>query len=278
MINMTKLSMTLNFTQCHRVTKQNLFSRSVVKWHEVAQTFSVIDHVREMTSKKTCMYGEYGLCECRLFMLCFVWHVLISSLLCLYSFFSFRSSNPCLHFQTDFPPDLCSRVTFVNFTVTRSSLQSQCLNQVNYPMCSLLVLVTGIVHLFELAEFHRKMRKKEIRKEQVKPAPSLETTPSSHYVTPNSFSRIGPSIIEVRLLLSGHTHSQRLSQSSTSMVDARVWFQSEWPWCSLKVPRLWESLNLCSHSVVKLHKATEMFMMVNYVRGMTVKTSCKYGW
>jgi len=30
----------------------------------------------------------------------------------------------------EFPPDLCSRVTFVNFTVTRSSLQSQCLNQV----------------------------------------------------------------------------------------------------------------------------------------------------
>ncbi|KFM80266.1 Dynein heavy chain, cytoplasmic, partial [Stegodyphus mimosarum] len=30
----------------------------------------------------------------------------------------------------DFPPDICSRVTFVNFTVTRSSLQSQCLNQV----------------------------------------------------------------------------------------------------------------------------------------------------
>uniref|UniRef100_A0A3Q2QKE1 Dynein heavy chain ATP-binding dynein motor region domain-containing protein n=1 Tax=Fundulus heteroclitus TaxID=8078 RepID=A0A3Q2QKE1_FUNHE len=29
-----------------------------------------------------------------------------------------------------FPPDLCSRVTFVNFTVTRSSLQSQCLNEV----------------------------------------------------------------------------------------------------------------------------------------------------
>uniref|UniRef100_A0A7G3AJ29 Putative dynein heavy chain and region d6 of dynein motor n=1 Tax=Lutzomyia longipalpis TaxID=7200 RepID=A0A7G3AJ29_LUTLO len=27
-------------------------------------------------------------------------------------------------------PDICSRVTFVNFTVTRSSLQSQCLNQV----------------------------------------------------------------------------------------------------------------------------------------------------
>jgi len=29
-----------------------------------------------------------------------------------------------------FPPDLCSRVTFVNFTVTRASLQSQCLHQV----------------------------------------------------------------------------------------------------------------------------------------------------
>lgn len=32
--------------------------------------------------------------------------------------------------SVNFPPDVCSRVTFVNFTVTRSSLQSQCLNQV----------------------------------------------------------------------------------------------------------------------------------------------------
>ena len=32
--------------------------------------------------------------------------------------------------QVEFAPDLCSRVTFVNFTVTRSSLQSQCLNEV----------------------------------------------------------------------------------------------------------------------------------------------------
>jgi len=32
--------------------------------------------------------------------------------------------------QVEFPPDLCSRVSFVNFTVTRSSLQSQCLNEV----------------------------------------------------------------------------------------------------------------------------------------------------
>ncbi|CAB4481707.1 unnamed protein product [Rhizophagus irregularis] len=32
--------------------------------------------------------------------------------------------------SVNFPPDVCSRVTFVNFTVTRGSLQSQCLNQV----------------------------------------------------------------------------------------------------------------------------------------------------
>jgi dynein heavy chain 1 len=44
------------------------------------------------------------------------------------------SPSFCIFFSTrdptvEFPPDLCSRVTFVNFTVTRSSLQSQCLNQ-----------------------------------------------------------------------------------------------------------------------------------------------------
>ncbi|CAJ0934299.1 unnamed protein product, partial [Mesorhabditis belari] len=32
--------------------------------------------------------------------------------------------------SVEFPPDVCSRVTFVNFTVTSSSLSSQCLNQV----------------------------------------------------------------------------------------------------------------------------------------------------
>ncbi|KAJ1982313.1 dynein heavy chain [Dimargaris xerosporica] len=32
--------------------------------------------------------------------------------------------------SVNFPPDICSRVTFVNFTVTRGSLQSQCLNRV----------------------------------------------------------------------------------------------------------------------------------------------------
>ena len=32
--------------------------------------------------------------------------------------------------MVEFPPDICSRVTLVNFTVTRSLLQTQCLNQV----------------------------------------------------------------------------------------------------------------------------------------------------
>ena len=47
----------------------------------------------------------------------------------------------------------------------------------------------------------------------------------------------------------------------------------EWPWCSLKVTGLWEKLE---HFVIKLHEASQMFMVVDYVRGMTVKKSCKY--
>ena len=38
-----------------------------------------------------------------------------------------------------------------------------------------------------------------------------------------------------------------------------------------------KSWKLCSHSVVKLHGAAEMFMMVGYVREMTVKKSCECG-
>ena len=33
----------------------------------------------------------------------------------------------------------------------------------------------------------------------------------------------------------------------------------------------------CSHSVVKLHEATHMFVMVASVREMTLKKSCNYG-
>ena len=36
------------------------------------------------------------------------------------------------------------------------------------------------------------------------------------------------------------------------------------------------NMDRLSHSVVKLHEATQTFVMVDYVRGMTVK-SCKYG-
>ena len=36
-----------------------------------------------------------------------------------------------------------------------------------------------------------------------------------------------------------------------------------------------EIYNLCSHSVVKLHETAQMFVKVDYVREMTVK-SCKY--
>ena len=33
---------------------------------------------------------------------------------------------------------------------------------------------------------------------------------------------------------------------------------------------------MCSHSDVKLREATHMFMLVDYVREMTVEKSCKY--
>ena len=38
-----------------------------------------------------------------------------------------------------------------------------------------------------------------------------------------------------------------------------------------------ESWDWCSHSVVKLYEVTQMFVMVDYVREMTVKKCCKYG-
>ena len=34
---------------------------------------------------------------------------------------------------------------------------------------------------------------------------------------------------------------------------------------------------MCSSCVVKLHEATQMFMMIDYVRKITVKKYCKYG-
>ena len=48
------------------------------------------------------------------------------------------------------------------------------------------------------------------------------------------------------------------------------------PWCSLKVTGPWESKNLGSLYVLKLHEATQMLMMVDYVREVTVKTVWEY--
>ena len=72
--DMTKLyilipvSTTLTFTQRHRVTRQNLCSHSVVKWHEVAQTYALVASVRGMPSK-TFKNDEYGSFEHLLFLL-----------------------------------------------------------------------------------------------------------------------------------------------------------------------------------------------------------------
>ena len=60
MIDITELCilisvwMTLAFTQGWLWESYNLCSHYVVKWHEVAQPFTVVNHIREMTLKKTC--------------------------------------------------------------------------------------------------------------------------------------------------------------------------------------------------------------------------------
>ena len=48
----------------------------------------------------------------------------------------------------EFPPDICSRVTIVNFTVTRSSLQMQCLNQVCIYYFMLIISSTIMTNKF----------------------------------------------------------------------------------------------------------------------------------
>ena len=39
-----------------------------MKWLEEAQTFAVVDYVKEMTTKKSCKYVEYGTFEYLLFL------------------------------------------------------------------------------------------------------------------------------------------------------------------------------------------------------------------
>ena len=43
--------------------KLDLYNCSVVELYEVTQTFAMVDYVMEMTSMKSCKYGEYGLFE-----------------------------------------------------------------------------------------------------------------------------------------------------------------------------------------------------------------------
>ena len=59
-------------------------------------------------------------------------------------------------------------------------------------------------------------------------------------------------------------------------LDFTVWFQFIRPWCSIKATGVQKSWNLCNHSVEKLCEAAQMFVMVDCVREMTVKKSCKY--
>ena len=46
-----------------------------------------------------------------------------------------------------------------------------------------------------------------------------------------------------------------------------MFFQAIW---------LRESLNFCTHFVVNVHEATQLFMLVDYLTEMTVKKSCEY--
>ena len=64
----TPLSLTLTFTEGQRVQEiLNLRNLSVAKRPEVAQTFTMVNHVMEMTSMKFCKYGDCGPCEHLLF-------------------------------------------------------------------------------------------------------------------------------------------------------------------------------------------------------------------
>ena len=65
--------MALMFTKGHRVTGNlELGYHSVVKLHGATELFMMVDHVRKMTVKKSCKYGEYGLFEYFLFFFWFV--------------------------------------------------------------------------------------------------------------------------------------------------------------------------------------------------------------
>ena len=61
--------MTLTFTQGHRGYKEaELWNHSLVKWHKVAQTFTLADYVLDMTAKESGKYGRYVSFEHLLFL------------------------------------------------------------------------------------------------------------------------------------------------------------------------------------------------------------------
>ena len=45
-----------------------MYNHTFVEWHEVAQTFTVFDYVREMAAKKFCDHRKYGSFEHLLFL------------------------------------------------------------------------------------------------------------------------------------------------------------------------------------------------------------------
>ena len=54
---------------------RNLCSYSVVKLHEAAQKFVIVDYIMEITSKKSCSYEEYGSLEHSLFLFLVYWYI-----------------------------------------------------------------------------------------------------------------------------------------------------------------------------------------------------------
>ena len=61
-----------------------------------------------------------------------------------------------------------------------------------------------------------------------------------------------------------------------TLPESTVWFQYEWPWFQSRSQGYWETFNLYSHSIEKLYEATQIFVMVDFVREVTVKKSCKF--
>ena len=58
--------MTLTFSHGYQCMRK--LEHSVAKLHEAAQMFRMVDHAREMTSKKSCKSGKYGAVEHLLFL------------------------------------------------------------------------------------------------------------------------------------------------------------------------------------------------------------------